>query len=89
MFVSGWTHNPISTSVSAQDFVIHALAWTYDADSGRFRWEQTVDVEAIAATAGTVVVLTPAGTEDDMILRAYDGSRFEAKPWQTGPRNGR
>lgn len=130
VFVGGWTHNPFSTSVSAQDFVIHALnvdtgilRWearspgadcsapfgrcfaharlvvadsgtvygagfhgepgtpipgtgfirAYDANSGRFRWEQTVDVEAIAATTGTVVVLTPGSTEDDVILRAYDG----------------
>ena len=45
----------------------------YDASSGRFQWEQPVDVEAIAATRGTVLVLTPGTNADDVILRAYDG----------------
>ena len=45
----------------------------YDASSGRLLWEQPVDVEAIGATGGTVVVLTPEPGADEVILRAYDG----------------
>jgi len=37
-------------------------------------WEQPVDVEAIAATGGVVVVLTPGAGANDVILRAYDGN---------------
>ena len=45
----------------------------YEARSGRLRWEQDLDVEAIAATRGGVFVLTPGSREDDAILRAFDG----------------
>lgn len=44
----------------------------YDSKSGRLRWQQTVDVEAMDATHGTVLVLTPS-TGADAILQAYDG----------------
>jgi hypothetical protein len=37
------------------------------------KWQQDVDVEAIAATRGTVVILTPGAGADDVILQAYDG----------------
>ena len=45
----------------------------YEANSGELRWQDDdVDVQAIAATSGTVVVLTPGAVEDEVILRAYD-----------------
>ena len=46
----------------------------YNAKTGELRWQDDdVDVEAIAATTGTVVVLTPGAGPNDVILRAYDG----------------
>jgi outer membrane protein assembly factor BamB len=48
---------------------------SYESGSGRLRWQaDDVDVEAIVATSGTVVVVTPGdGGPDEAILRAYDG----------------
>jgi outer membrane protein assembly factor BamB len=42
----------------------------YDSKTGKLRWHQDVDVDAIAATKKTVLVLTPS-TEPDVVLRAY------------------
>jgi outer membrane protein assembly factor BamB len=47
----------------------------YEARSGQLRWEDDdVDVLAMSATRGAVIVLTPGATEDEVVLRAYDGN---------------
>ena len=51
-----------------------AFLRAYDAKNGDLRWQQNFDaVEAIAATKGEIAVLTPGATEDDAILRVFDG----------------
>ena len=46
----------------------------YESQSGLLRWQDDdVDVQAIAATKGSVVILTPGANPDEVMLRAYDG----------------
>jgi hypothetical protein len=53
----------------------------YDASSGRFLWEEPVDVEAIGATGGVVVVLTPgASAPESGPLRATANQRRKRPP---------
>jgi len=46
----------------------------YESQSGLLRWQDDdVDVQALAATKGSVVILTPGADSDEVMLRAYDG----------------
>ena len=46
----------------------------YESQSGLLRWQDDdVDVQALAATKGSVVILTPGADPDEVMLRAYDG----------------